>query len=134
MNLPGALPPSIFSETHYPHLYAHVSRFIAAITAAKAKAPSPVTLKGPDAVEHIQNAEFRSKVEVDGNDPLMLKQGQEVEVWARDSGFGHKDRGKLVGLDRREVVIELEGEKGIRLHFPRWGFRIKAVQTAAANL
>ena len=34
-----------------------------------------------------------------------------------------KQLGKLVGLSRREIVIELEN--GIRLHFPRIGYVVK---------
>lgn len=36
-----------------------------------------------------------------------------------------KQLGKLVGLSRREIVLELEN--GIRLHFPRIGYVVKSV-------
>jgi hypothetical protein len=35
----------------------------------------------------------------------------------------HPQNGKLVGLDKNEIVVELKN--GIRLHFPRVGYLVK---------
>ena len=67
---------------------------------------------------------------VDESDPLGLKKGQDVEVWPIETGFSHRDRGRLVALTAREVVLEgqtkTEG-KEVRIHCPRINFRIQAV-------
>jgi len=69
---------------------------------------------------------------VQGNDPLGLRKGEMVEVYASDTGFNHRDRGRLVGLDNAEVVIEKASPsdgRAIRLHFPRWNFSIAACES-----
>ena len=75
--------------------------------------------------------------EVDDRDPLGLKKGQDVESWPIDSGFNHHDRGKLVSLTSKEVVLasqsKVEG-KEVRIHHPRWNFRIRAVSREGARL
>jgi hypothetical protein len=129
--MPGALPADQISAQHFPKLFSWIARFDKAVNAAKKAAPKPVTLKGPDAALGITAiASFLDKnLIVDEKDPLGLKAGATVDVFPTDSGFGHKDSGKLVLLNEREVAIEVVAENGevVRLHFPRIGFRIKAV-------
>ena len=95
---------------------------------AKKKMGKPQTLSGADAVKRVAAGEFvEDGGEVDENDPLGLKKGQDVVVYPLDSGKNHQDRGRLVKLDRTEVVIQFQtkiGEKEVRLHAPRHGFRI----------
>ena len=64
---------------------------------------------------------------MDEGDPSGLRKGEMVEVWPIDSGFSRKDRGRLVGLSTREVVIEGRTEDGkeVRIHAPRHGFRVR---------
>ena len=74
---------------------------------------------------------------VDPKDPLGLEKGQDVEVWPTDTGFKHRDRGRLISLTKDEVVIAEQskvGGKEIRVHAPRSGFRVKAVHGGKANL
>ena len=129
--IPGALPPHLFSPEIYPKVYAWVARFDSAVAAAKNSAPEPATLEGEELVKRVTSAEFAEKeTKVDEDDPLGLKQGQEVEVWPTDTGFNHKDRGRLVGLTKVEVVIEVQskvGGKVMRIHAPRVGFRVRAI-------
>lgn len=85
------------------------------------------------------NADFETSLEgnVDDNDPLGLKKGQIVESWPTDSGFNHHDRGQLVSLTSKEVVLASQskvGGKEVRIHHPRWNFRIRAVSGAKARL
>ena len=85
------------------------------------------------------NADFGNSLEgnVDDNDPLGLKKGQYVESWPIDSGFNHHDRGKLVSLTSNEVVLVSQskvGGKEVRIHHPRWNFRIRAVSEEGAKL
>ena len=94
-------------------------------------------VKGEVAAKQILSAaaeggDVGGKNGVEEGDPLGLKVGQEVSVWPTDSGFSHRDRGRLVGLTWNEIVVEkdVEGEAGrgsVRLHFPRTGFRVVAV-------
>ena len=70
---------------------------------------------------------------MDEKDPLRLKKGQVVEVWPTDSGQAqaHRDKGELVSIGVKEVVIRTEVPKGkgsLRLHFPRINFKIQPTQ------
>ncbi|KAK0745264.1 hypothetical protein B0T21DRAFT_381298 [Apiosordaria backusii] len=71
---------------------------------------------------------------VEETDPVVkvqgLKRGDVVEVYPTDSGSGFRDRGRLVGVDEREVVWE--NEKGVRVHAPRLGFRVVGVKGRAS--
>ena len=133
-----SIPPTLVSREKYPKVYAWIDRFEKAIKTAQASAPKPITLKGADAVSHVAQAEFSEpEGEVDGNDPLGLKKGQDVESWPVDSGFKHHDRGRLVSLTTIEVVLAAQskiGGKEIRIHHPRWNFRTRAVSGEGAKL
>lgn len=81
----------------------------------------------------MSNSEYAEGVESSKiEDPTGLKIGEDIQVWPIDSGFGSKDRGKLVRLDGEEVVIEKVNAKGtvVRVHAPRHGFRVRAVDNA----
>jgi len=135
VGLKGALPCELISEKQFPKVFAWIERFNKAIKAAKASAPKPTTVKGEAALQRITNARFAdAEVAVDEHDPLGLRQGEEVEVWPTDSGFRHRDHGRLVGLTPDEVVLSVASQaeqKEVRLHFPRTNFRIKAVKDAS---
>jgi len=62
---------------------------------------------------------------IDSEDPTGLQAGVKVSVGTTDDAKpgGRRQEGELVGLSRREIVIELEN--GIRMHFPRLGFVLK---------
>lgn len=130
----GSMPATIVSEKQFPKVYAWIARFRAALKEAKASAPKPVTLKGPDAVKAVLNSEFSEPSgAVDANDALGLKADTEVEVYPIDSGFTHRDRGRLLTLTPNEVVVEVQsqvGGKEIRIHAPRTGFRVTAVDSS----
>jgi len=135
--LKGALPREIIGETQYPKVFAWIGRFRKAITAAKATAPKPATLKGDGAFQRITSAGF-SEPEglVDENDPSGLQKGQQVEVWPIDSGFRHHDTGALVALSETEVVLSTKAKgdgQEIRIHCPRTNFRIQAVQSGTGS-
>ena len=119
-------------------MFAWINRFDKAIKTAEGSAPKPVTLKGAEAVRHVAQAEFsETEGEVDDTDPLGLKKGQDVESWPVDSGFRHHDRGRLVSLTAREVVLAAQskiGGKEVRIHHPRWNFRTRAVSGEGAKL
>lgn len=131
----GALPRDLFSEERYPKVFAWHERFNKAIKAAKAAVAKPTTLKGDAALQRIAEASFAEQESaVDEQDPLGLKKGAEVEIWPIDTGVRHRDRGRVAGLTRDEVVLSVKSEaqgKEIRVHFPRTNFRIQAVKEGA---
>lgn len=73
------------------------------------------------------------EAKVDSEEPLLvtgwLKLGDEVEVTPTDNGKVPQ-KGKLVGLNRQRVVVEVVGEEGksARVHAPRLGFSVHKVK------
>lgn len=68
-----------------------------------------------------------ASIGVDEGDPSGLRLGEMIEVWPTDSGVRHRDRGRLVGLNEKEVVVQTQGGQvaGVRVHVPRHGFRLR---------
>ena len=132
MALEAALPPNLVSAKHYPKVFAWHERFSSAIQAAKASGPEPTTLQGDAALNRIIRASYSENDSfVDEEDPLGLKEGSEVEVWPTDTGFKHRDRGRLIGESKGEDVLSIYSEANgeeIRVHFPRTNFRIERVK------
>ncbi|KAK3403131.1 hypothetical protein B0T20DRAFT_400115 [Sordaria brevicollis] len=144
MGLPGALPKGMFNEEKFPRVWKWVERFRVAVgeskqTPAKKGESKVTTIKGDKASEMILGAEWNEKgeSEVDTGEAIVqfhkLEKGTVVEVWPTDSGSGvaHRDVGRLVRLDAKEVVIE--NDKGLRIHAPRHGFRVKPSAQAVAS-
>lgn len=135
--LKQALPPELISSKQYPKVFAWIARFNQKIKAARAAAPKPTTLKGGDALERIITSNFADEdLSVDEQDPLALKKGDEIEVWPIDTGFRHKDRGRLIGLNDEEVVLSVKAPtsgKELHLHCPRTNFRIAPATSGAAS-
>jgi glutathione S-transferase len=78
--------------------------------------------------EVLLNAGYSAEeIGVDGSDYLGIKHGARVSVENADTTAGvHPQMGRLVGVDKREVVVELEN--GFRMHFPRVGYVVKEVK------
>jgi len=93
-------------------------------------------VKGAAASQRILDASFAEEdLSVDSADPLGLQHGTEVEVYPTDSGVKHHDKGRLVGLTEDEVVLSIHAhDKEVRVHYPRTGFRIKAVNSGGSRL
>jgi hypothetical protein len=121
------LPPDLISSAQFPKVFAWLSRYRAARSAAQASAPKPTILDGQAAADHIR----RSSLDelgccVDEGDPLGLEEGVEVEIFPADWGFECRDRGTLVGLTSEEVVVAVKSrDVEIRIHAPRTGFEVK---------
>lgn len=127
--LKDALPPDQISARRFPKVFAWINRFQTAVSAAAKSLGKPKTVKGLEAAALIGSAEFVDPIgDVDPNDPSGLKKGQDVEVWPIDTGFGNKDKGRLVALSVAEIVIETKNLDGkiVRVHAPRHGFRVRA--------
>lgn len=125
-------PKEYFSEETYPKVIAWRNRFKQELEKAKSRAPQPVRLEGADAVQAVLNADFTDKdLQVDSNDPVGIQSGTSVEVYPTDGGGfmdKNKDRGRLVKLTKDEVAISVQAEKGdkeVRIHAPRWNFKIR---------
>ncbi|KAF7951965.1 uncharacterized protein EAE97_001462 [Botrytis byssoidea] len=132
--LPGALPASYISAQHFPKTYAWIGRFEQAVRLAAKKNPKPTVLSGAEVLEKVAASDFVEGDEgVDALDPTGLQRGQEVEVWPIDTGMKRRDRGFLVGLSTREIVVEsvMRGGTRVRIHTPRYGFRIRGVGRGA---
>lgn len=130
MKIPRALPTTISEET-FPKVFAWVTRFNAIIKDIEASTSVSSDVKGKDVLEYVQNASFaEAGGDVDKDDSLGLNQGEAVEVYPIDYGYSHKDRGELLSLTSDEVVITKRTTTGdeIRVHAPRWGYRIKKVE------
>ncbi len=127
-DLKGALPSHLISEKHFPKVFSWIARFTKAVSAAKASSPKPMRLKGADAVKQILAADYAEvEGDVDESDPLGLKKGDDVQLWPIDSGFQHRDQGRLVSLTSKEVAIAAQsklGGKEVHIRAPRHGFRI----------
>ncbi|KAK6583962.1 hypothetical protein PZA11_003692 [Diplocarpon coronariae] len=127
--LHGALPPDHISPAHFPKVFSWISRFQFHVSSL-ASANRPRTIKGDEALRITHAASFAEpSIGVDEQDPSGLRAGERVEVWPTDSGSAkpHRDRGRLVGLSAKEAVVETEGQgvKGVRVHTPRRGFRVR---------
>jgi hypothetical protein len=65
-----------------------------------------------------------------------MKEGEEVIMYPIDTGYNSKDSGKLVGLGAHEAVVSSktkQGEKEIRIHYPRWNFEIERKAAPGTN-
>ncbi|OAX81550.1 hypothetical protein ACJ72_04104, partial [Emergomyces africanus] len=106
--LDGALDRDIFTEAHFPKVFAWMARFRkAAAEAASALPNKPQSLSGEQVLESVVAADF---VEPEGNvdkyDALKFQKGQDVVVWPTDNAYNYKDTGKLVALTPQEVVVQ----------------------------
>ncbi|KAL4811160.1 hypothetical protein BDV18DRAFT_155770 [Aspergillus unguis] len=131
--VPGATDPYIKKES-FPKVFAWADRFQKAVEAAQKSLRKPESLSGEQVAEILGKATV-AETAVEQNDPLVqiqgLREGQTVQVWPTDSGAGHKTVGKLVGLTSKEIVIETtQGDVSVRVHAPRHGFRVAALEKA----
>jgi len=135
--LKGALPASYISPQHFAKTYAWIERFnLAVLSSIKSNGPAP-KISGKETVEKIKGEGWaEGELGVDEGDPSGLRKGEIVEVWPTDSGFNHRDRGRLVGLSTAEIVVEgmMEGGEGVRIHCPRHGFRVRRVEKGSEKL
>ncbi|TVY22777.1 hypothetical protein LHYA1_G008264, partial [Lachnellula hyalina] len=129
-SLKGALPSNYISATQFPLTFAWIQRFDSAAKAAASSSPRAPKITPEEALDIVGRGSFpEPEGDVEVNDPSGLKKGDEIEVWPIDTGFNHRDKGRLVKLDGAEIVIEGKTVKGgaIRIHCPRHGFRVRKV-------
>ena len=81
-----------------------------------------------EASKRILELDYAAKdVGIDSSDPTGLKGGELVQVGTTDNAEpgNMMQRGRLVGLGRRDIVVELDN--GLRVHFPRIGYSVTKV-------
>jgi len=109
-------------------VFAYIKRFRETLKQARVAGPKPVIVKVDNLIKHMASARFYEPVgEVDAHDPTALKAGDEVTIWPVDTGFKHKDSGKLLGLTPNDITISKRTKVDnleIHVHAPRWGFRV----------
>ncbi|PHH86828.1 hypothetical protein CDD83_9698 [Cordyceps sp. RAO-2017] len=149
----GALPEELFSAARYPKVYGWIARFDRAVSAAtggdgnnkndgdersnKTTSAKPRKLSGEEATRLVTQSAWHEQAagEVDAKDPVAaaqgLAKGDVVGVSPTDTGASRTDVGTLVGLDKDEVVLEVEAEgTTVRVHAPRHGFRLRKLDAA----
>ncbi|KAF9700844.1 hypothetical protein EKO04_001068 [Ascochyta lentis] len=116
LNALGVGRESGFSSQEFPRIYNWISTW---------PTPEYKDLAQEDVWDAVRTAEYTAKdVGVNEDDPLGIKAGTHVTVENSDTEPGaHPQKGKLVGLDDREIVVELKND--VRLHFPRVGYVVK---------
>lgn len=105
-----------FGEKDFPRIYKWVASW---------PTPDYKDLGQEEVWEKIKGAEYSAKdIGVNDKDPLSIKAGTNVCIENSDTEAGaHPQKGRLVGLNDDEMVIELKN--GLRLHFPRIGYVVK---------
>ncbi|KAI1177707.1 glutathione S-transferase [Nemania sp. FL0916] len=125
--MPGGLPSEILSSESAPKVTGWIKRFDDAVRTSSWQEPS---LTGEDAAKLIVDSPFgEQEGDVRREDPVVdalgLHKGMPVKMWPTDYGSSHKDTGKLVAMDDKEIVMETKGPLGhVRIHAPRQGFMI----------
>lgn len=128
----GATPEDFISEQLFPKTYAWVHRFKQALKDAESGAPVVTTLSGKEAFDTITSAPVTAlQGDISNTDPLGLKIGQAVSVHPTDWASKHVDHGELVMLAADRVCIQ--NAQGVLVHFPRWNFRIQAVEEGRSS-
>ena len=108
-------------KEQYPRVHKWLSRFPDHVPDNE-----PAKISGEEATEKILGLQYAAKeIGVDENDVTGFKKGDKVSVVTTDdtNPGNRKQHGTLIGLNREEIVIELEN--GLRIHFPRIGYAIK---------
>ncbi|KAH7025423.1 hypothetical protein B0J12DRAFT_585251, partial [Macrophomina phaseolina] len=106
-----------FGENDFPRVHA----WIAGLPVVQ-----PEEISGAQAAERILGARYlEERASVAADDALGIWAGRRVSVESADSTPGaHPQEGSLIGAGRDEVVVGLQ--TGVRLHFPRHGYIVKA--------
>ncbi|QIW94690.1 hypothetical protein AMS68_000208 [Peltaster fructicola] len=115
-----------FSKKDLPRVY----QWIEALPRQNEAESKEMHLTADEATKQLLAAEYAMPdIGVDPADPLGLSQGERVAVEMGDAKPGtHPQIGKLVGLNRTRIVIELKN--GVRMHFPKIGYFVRKADAA----
>lgn len=130
----GAVPDDFSSR--YPKAFAWRERYWDAVKAGKAALPETPVIEGAEATKAVTGADYaEEEASFDAEDPvaksLGLKKGSKVDVYPEDitGGEKNKDVGELLGLNKHETVLQVKAKEGgqeIRVHAPRWNYKLQA--------
>ncbi|KAJ3571432.1 hypothetical protein NP233_g3763 [Leucocoprinus birnbaumii] len=121
---------SLYDEKQIPRTIKWLSRVSAFLENKKRNSQAPVLIKGEEAADKISKSNHEPLSIVGFNSTeagrLGLKQGDKVKVAPEDTGRAFLTVGNLVALNREEVIVQVQGQKGVfHVHFPRLGFMIQ---------
>jgi len=118
-----SLPMKHFNVEKYPKVFAWVERFVGELERKKKEVGEATVLTSASMSRRtLETASSPEHVSFAYDDPLGLKQGDNVEVFPSDYGQTGRTVGAIVGLTTHEVVIR--NSQGMFVHFPRWNFTI----------
>jgi len=127
---------SVFDAEQYPRTVSWLDRMEALLKQKRQASPPPLSkMSGADAAKEILSAPFLDISEVGFDEVeakrLGLKLGSQVAIRPDDTGKEVETFGKVVALNREEIILETEAQKGgpgpIRVHFPRLGYVLREV-------
>ena len=126
LSLEGSFPKEVISQKIYPKTFAWCQRYHSAIDEANNATSKPEEVDGAEALKRLEKASTKSSIQIDPNEPLGLKHGQDVKVYPIDTGTTGVQEGKLLGLDETEAVVGTKTKTGsdLRVHLPRWNFSV----------
>jgi hypothetical protein len=111
-------------EERYPKVHKWLKRFVDHVPENE-----PEKLEGDEASKRVLNQGYAAgQIGVKEGDVTGLMGGEMVDVVTTDDTKpgNRAQRGKLVGLSDKEIVVELEN--GIRVHSARIGYAVKKVK------
>ncbi|KAF8528932.1 hypothetical protein BU17DRAFT_80078 [Hysterangium stoloniferum] len=124
----------VFDKTKFPKTLSWLDRCEETIKQKRMVGPAPEKLTGQIAAQQIISAKWEDLSEI-GFDAiegsrLSVKPGSVISVIPDDYGRSHPTEGRLIGLNREEIVVETKGSLGgvVKVHFPRLGFLILQTQ------
>ncbi|KZV98115.1 hypothetical protein EXIGLDRAFT_641688 [Exidia glandulosa HHB12029] len=129
----------VFDKNLFPNVIAWLDRFDALLKEQK-KTTKFTNIEASEALQRVGGSKLKLNVDsLIGFDEteakrLSLTRGMHVDVTPSDTAKVPTS-GKLVGLNRREIVVQVESSKGATLavHFPRLGYVVRAHADKAAK-
>ncbi|KAJ7744478.1 hypothetical protein DFH07DRAFT_834454 [Mycena maculata] len=121
---------SLFDVDTFPNSLEWLARLTDYLGRLKQNRPAVPKISGSDAAAHIAAGAFEpyNVVGFDTREAarLGLKLGDEVSIAPDDNSRSFRTVGKLVALNREELVLETKGRAGlVRCHFPRIMFSLQ---------
>jgi len=131
-NLPAA--DGLINSKEFPYVVNWLARFSALLAMRESQRTTLTSLTGDQACDIIISSDFESldTVGFDVREASLLgvRKCDFVLVAPTDTGKDHPTSGKLIALNRSEIVIEIICSKGmIRCHFPRLYFSVKLAKS-----
>ncbi|KAF8524405.1 hypothetical protein BU17DRAFT_63388 [Hysterangium stoloniferum] len=135
----------VFDSTQFPRTIAWLGRLDDILKEKRQALPQIITkISGEEATKEILSGSFND-VSIIGFDEVQMKalgltKGARVSVIPDDSGKDGRTIGTLVGLDRRVMVLETDGQErsggppSVRVYFPRLGYVVEPEGGPASKL